>query len=73
MIASWTQAGVGCYINDVVTEEKEYMVNEYGIVVECAYNSLENTLKQYVSTPVKEDRDKFMFETFKSFLDDLKK
>ena len=35
-------SGPGCYINDVVMEEKDFMINEHGLIVECAYNTLED-------------------------------
>lgn len=65
-------SGPGCYVNDVVMEEKDYMQNEYGIVVECAYNNLQKKLDSYVSTPVIEDRKSEMFKAFGDFLNDLK-
>lgn len=65
-------SGPGCYVNEVVMEEKDYMVNEYGIVVECAYNNLEKQLDDYVSTPNKEKKDEYMFNAFQEFLKDIK-
>lgn len=66
-------SGPGCYVNDVVMEQKEYMQNEYGVIVECAYDNLQKKLDKYVSTPVVEDRRKEMFNAFGDFLKDLKK
>jgi len=66
-------SGVGCYINDVVLEQKDYMVNEYGIVVESAYNSLEKNLDNYVSTPDKEKKNEYLLNAFQEFLNELKK
>jgi len=54
-------------------EQKDFMVNEHGIVVECAYDNLKKKLDDYVSTPVKEKKDEYMFNAFKEFMDDLKK
>lgn len=66
-------SGPGCYINDVVMEEKDYMVNEYGIVVESAYSNLESKLNKYVSTPIADDKKEYMYKAFSNFLKDLKK
>ena len=66
-------SGPGCYINDVVMEQKDYMVNEFGIVVECAYNNLEKQLNDYSSTPDAEKKKEYMFNAFQEFLKDLKK
>ena len=65
-------SGPGCYINDVVCEEKDYMVNEYGLVVECAYNNLEEKLNKYVSTPDQAKKNEQMINFFNEFLQDLK-
>ena len=54
-------------------EEKDYMINEHGIVVECAYNDLEKKINNYSSTIVKEDKDEYMFNAFQEFLKDIKK
>ena len=66
-------SGPGCYINDVVCEEKDYMINEHGLVVECAYNNLEKKLKKYVSTPDQESKREQMMAFFNDFLQDLKR
>lgn len=66
-------SGPGCYINDVVLEEKDFMVNEHGIVVECAYNNLEKTLhKDYATTFNQELKKEFMLKAFRQFLNDIK-
>lgn len=65
-------SGIGCYVNDVVMEEKDYMVNEHGIVVECAYNSLEKKLDDYVSTVDADKKREYMFDAFKEFLKEIK-
>jgi hypothetical protein len=65
-------SGPGCYVNDVVMEQKDYMVDEHGIVVECAYNSLEKKLDDYVSTPDVDKKKEYMFNAFQEFLNDIK-
>lgn len=65
-------SGIGCYINDVVLEQKDFMVNEHGFLVECAYNSLEKNLDAYVSTPDQDKKREYMFNAFSSFLDEIK-
>lgn len=54
-------------------EEKDYMVDKHGIVVECAYDNLEKKLDSYVSTVDTEKKIAFMAEAFNSFLSDIKK
>ena len=67
-------SGPGCYINDVVCEEKDYMINEYGLIVECAYNNLEKNLKEeYKSTFDQKAKQEQMIGFFEQFLKDLKK
>ena len=65
-------SGPGCYVNDVLMEEKDYMVNEYGLIVECAYDNLEKNLDKYVSTPDQEKKQAYMFSAFQEFLNDIK-
>lgn len=67
-------SGPGCYINDVVMEEKDYMINEHGLVVECAYNNLEKKLhKDYATTFNQELKKEFMLKAFNDFLRDIRK
>lgn len=66
-------SGPGCYINDVVLEEKDFMVNEHGLVVECAYNNLEKNLKGYKLTFNQQLKKEFMLKAFNKFLQDIKK
>lgn len=67
-------SGPGCYINDVVLEEKDFMINEHGLVVECAYNNLEKTLhKDYKLTMNQQIKKEFMLKAFNKFLQDIKK
>ena len=49
------------------------MVNEYGLVVECAYNNLEQKLNKYVSTPDQAKKNEQMLAIFNEFLQDLKR
>lgn len=65
-------SGPGCYINDVVMEEKDYMVDKYGIVVECAYTDLQKKLDNYISTPIEEDKKIYMANAFNEFLKGLR-
>lgn len=65
-------SGPGCYVNDVVMEQKDFMVDEHGIVVECAYDSLEKRLADYRSTPVTEKKEEYMFNAFQEFLNDIR-
>lgn len=67
-------SGPGCYINDVILEEKDYMVNEHGLIVECAYSKLEEKLNtEYVATPDQQKKEQFMFNAFKEFLNNIKR
>lgn len=66
-------SGPGCYINDVVLEEKDFMVNEHGLVVECAYNNLEKNLKGYKLTFNQQLKKEFMLKAFNKFLQDIRK
>lgn len=59
-------------MNDIVLEQKDYMVNEYGIVVECACNKLEKQLDNYVSTPDKKKKEEYLFNAFQEFLNEIK-
>lgn len=49
------------------------MINEYGLIVECAYNNLEKNIKNYISTPDIKKRQEEMISYFSEFLKDLKK
>lgn len=66
-------SGPGCYINDIVLQQKDFMVNEHGIVVECAYNQLDRDLKKYKSTFDKEMKERYMLKAFNDFLKNLRK
>ena len=65
-------SGPGCYVNDIVMEQKDYMVNEHGLVVESAYSSLEKKLDNYISTPDQKKKQEYMMNAFSEFLNNLK-
>lgn len=66
-------SGPGCYINEVVCEEKDYMINEHGLIVECAYNQLEKELDDYKHTFDQAKRNEEMLKIFNNFLNNIKK
>lgn len=66
-------SGPGCYINEVVCEEKDYMINEHGLIVECAYNQLEKELDNYKHTFDQSKRNEEMLKIFNNFLNNIKK
>jgi hypothetical protein len=66
-------SGPGCYINDVILEEKDYMVNEHGLIVECAYSQLEKNLNNYKSTFDQSKKSEYLFNAFNEFLTNLRK
>ena len=53
-------------------EQKDYMVNEHGIVVECAYSKLVKQMDNYVSTPDQEKKKEYLFNAFQEFLNEIK-
>ena len=66
-------SGPGCYINEILLEEKDFMVNEYGIIVECAYDQLQKKLDGYHTTYDKASKQEQMVKIFYDFLNDIKK
>jgi hypothetical protein len=54
-------------------EEKDYMINEHGLIVECAYNQLEKNLSEYKSTVDQTKKNEYLFNAFNEFLNNLKK
>lgn len=66
-------SGPGCYINDILLEEKDYMVNEHGLIVECAYNQLEKDLSEYKSTADQAKKNEYLFNAFNEFLANIRK
>jgi hypothetical protein len=65
-------SGPGCYVNDVVMEEKDYMLNEHGLIVECAYKNLEKKLDNYHTTYDQKAKQEEMMKIFSDFLNDIK-
>lgn len=49
------------------------MIDKHGMVVECAYNTLDKRLKNYKSTPDIAKKNEYMLNAFKEFLTQLKK
>lgn len=66
-------SGPGCYINDILLEEKDFMINEHGIIVECAYDQLQKKLDSYHTTYDKASKQEQMVKIFYDFLNDIKK
>jgi hypothetical protein len=66
-------SGPGCYINDILLEEKDYMVNEHGLIIECAYNQLEKDLSEYKSTADQAKKNEYLFNAFNEFLANIRK
>lgn len=65
-------SGPNCWVNDIVMQQKDFMVNQHGIIVECAYNNLQKNLQNYKSTPDMKKRRQQMYGIFNKFLNDLK-
>lgn len=66
-------SGPGCWINDILLEEKDYMVNEHGLIVECAYDQLEKNLSEYKSTADQAKKNEYLFNAFNEFLTNIRK
>lgn len=49
------------------------MVNEHGLIVECAYNQLEKNLDNYKSTCDQSKKNEYLFNAFNEFLSNLRK
>ena len=54
-------------------EQKDFMINEHGLVVECAYNNLEKRLDNYSTTFDQKKKQEEMLNIFSEFLKDLRK
>lgn len=67
-------SGPGCYINDIVFEEKDYMINKHGLLVECAYNQLEKDTEKVASQHILDTQKKTneLLECFNTFLKNIK-
>ena len=48
------------------------MINEHGIIVECAYNKLEKNLRRYHTTHDKAKKETYMLKAFNEFLESIK-
>ena len=53
-------------------EQKDYMINEHGLIVECAYNNLEKNLNNYSTTYDQKKKQDEMLQIFSDFLKDIK-
>lgn len=66
-------SGPGCYVDEIAMESKDYMVNEYGIVVECAYDQFEKRLKNnYKSSAIATKRTEQIQNAFAEFLNNIR-
>ena len=69
-------SGPNCYVNDVVTEgvleTKEYMIDSYGLLVECAFTNYEEKLKHLPNTFETTEKNNYIFDAFNQFLNDIK-
>lgn len=54
-------------------EQKDFMIDEHGLIVECAYDSLEKRLDKYVSTHDQKAKTDYMMNAFSEFLNNLKR
>lgn len=66
-------SGPNCYINDLIMQQKDFMVNQHGLIVECAYDQLQKRLNSYVSTPDMAVRRQQMNSFFSEFMQNLRK
>jgi hypothetical protein len=48
------------------------MINEHGLIVECAYNTLEKKLDNYHTTFDKQKKNEYLFNAFNNFLNNIK-
>lgn len=67
-------SGPNCYINDVIMEEKDFMLNEHGIIVECAYEQLEKEQDEIARQHIfdAEKKKQTLLNSFANFLQNLK-
>lgn len=49
------------------------MINEHGLVVECAYNNLEKKLNNYSTTFDQKKKQEEMINIFSEFLKDIRR
>lgn len=68
-------SGPGCYINDVITEgvleTKEFMINQHGLLVECAYENYQTKLDNLPRRS--SDKKQHIIQAFNTFLRDIAK
>ena len=67
-------SGPGCYINDVILEEKDFMINEHGIIVECAYNQFEKEQDEIARKNIVDIKKKqeALLDSFNNFLKNIR-
>lgn len=67
-------SGPGCYINDVILEEKDFMINEHGIIVECAYNQFEKEQDEIARQNILDIKKKqeALLDSFNNFLKNIR-
>lgn len=68
-------SGPGCYVNDIVMQQKDFMVNQHGIVVECAYNTLQKNMDKVAAKNILDEQKKRqqMMSIFSQFMADIRK
>ena len=66
-------SGPKCYINDIILEQKDFMVDKHGLIVQCAYNQLQQKLNNYKSTYDQQKKNEYLFNAFNEFLSNLRK
>lgn len=66
-------SGPSCYINDIILEQKDFMVDKHGLIVECAYNQLQKNLDDYHTTFDQQKKNEYLFNAFSEFLSNLRK
>ena len=49
------------------------MINEHGLIVECAYDNLEKKLDKYSTTYDQKEKQEQMLKIFSEFLNDIKR
>jgi len=59
-------SGPGCFV-DGILESKNFMINQHGDIVEIAYDTYENKLKNIPN----KDSQKYIYEAFKQFIKDI--
>ncbi len=67
-------SGPGCFIDEILMESKDFMVNEHGLIVECAYNKFEEDLDKIAQQNIldKQKKQQALLNSFNSFLNNIK-